>query len=124
MKRPLPIIFVVIAIVLLVVFANRPETNNTTPTPSNSITISAPKNTAVKGKTYVINWPTGKGRTDIFLINRAYETEGVSASIADRVYNIENNGKYSYTFPKNIPDGEYKLQIGEGSSNYFNVAAK
>lgn len=75
----------------------------------------------LKGQTYTLLWTPGSGRTDIFLVDRSLESVGVSVSIADRVYNIENSGQYQYTVPKNIPDGEYKFNIGPLSSPYFEI---
>lgn len=73
------------------------------------------------GKTYTITWKAKTGTTDIFLINHAYESAGVSVSIADRIYNIPNNGSFNYTIPKNIPVGSYKFTIGNLNSEYFEI---
>ncbi len=85
--------------------------------------ISYPKSGDIlhQGKTYIIKWKGGTGSTDIFLINHAYESEGVSISIADRIYNIANSGSYSYKVPTNIPTGEYKFTIGSLNSEYFDI---
>lgn len=76
----------------------------------------------VKGQTYVLTWASGSNPDHIFLIDTSLESQGESVSIVDRVYNIApHTEKYSYTVPKAIKSGIYKLQIGKVTSNPFQV---
>ena|SRR5688572_3871276 len=120
MRKFLPLVILVVVALFVFAIVGKP-TKAPTATTSNPVTISAPNETAIKGKTYEIKWVAGSGKTDIFLVNRALESEGVSVSLADRIYNVDNNGTYSYKIPNNIPGGEYQLRIGEFSSDYFTV---
>jgi hypothetical protein len=124
MRKLSPIVLIIIIVGIITLVVNRPQPNTNKPTASDPITISAPEDKAIKGKTYTIRWVAGSGTTDIFLVNKALESEGVSVSLADRVYSVDNDGEYTYTFPKNIPDGEYRFQIGNEASGYFSVANK
>lgn len=76
----------------------------------------------IKGRTYTLKW---KGNTDstvtLFLIDSSLESEGVSVSIADRIYGIPNKGTYRYRFPERIKAGTYKFQVGKAESGYFQV---
>ncbi|HVT01235.1 MAG TPA: Ser-Thr-rich GPI-anchored membrane family protein [Patescibacteria group bacterium] len=75
-----------------------------------------------KGQTYVIEWQGGpEGDIAIFLQNQAAEKEGVSVSLVDRVYGVNNTGSYNYTIPDNIPNGMYRFQIGNLNSQYFSI---
>lgn len=83
------------------------------------------RDTLVKGKTYTIRWEGGPQLIqEMDLVNKALEKEGVSVSLADRFYNIENTGSYSVTIPSNIPDGLYKIQAGPMSSEYFKIQSE
>lgn len=74
-----------------------------------------------KGGTYKFKWNGGEDAVNIFLTDKALESLGVSASIADSVYDIKNKGFYDYTFSKKLPTGTYKLEIGNAESGYFKV---
>ena len=118
------IIFITIILLIVVVGKTQPQaptTKSAKPTESNPVSYPAGGDTLKKGKNYVIRWMPGNGKTDIFLINHMLESEGVSVSIADRIYNIDDYGQYNYRVPTNIPDGEYKFQIGDLTSKYFTV---
>jgi hypothetical protein len=79
----------------------------------------------VKGQTYTLSWTGGDpGETQIFLIDTALESAGVSVSISDRVYHIQNTGSYQYTVPKRLPDGIYKFEIGDQTSNTFQIVSR
>ncbi|HVZ67225.1 MAG TPA: Ser-Thr-rich GPI-anchored membrane family protein [Patescibacteria group bacterium] len=78
--------------------------------------------TLKKGETYVLEWQGGpKGDIAIFLQNQAMEKDGVSVSLVDRVYGLNNTGSYNYTIPDDIPSGSYRFQIGNINSPYFNI---
>ncbi len=128
MRKILPAVLIVgIALFIGLVVnkpVNVPAKKTAAPSTSNPIPFPASGDNLIKGRAYEIKWIPGSGMIDIFLINRSLESEGVSASIADRIYNIPNSGQYSYRVPTNIADGEYKLQIGEITSKYFNVSWK
>lgn len=83
------------------------------------------KDTLIKGQSYTIRWDGGPATIEqLDLVNRAYEKEGVSISLVDRFYNFENKGFYEVTIPTEIPDGQYKFQMGPMSSEYFNLQEK
>lgn len=83
------------------------------------------KDTLVKGGSYTIRWSGGPQTIQqLDLVNRAYEKEGVSVSLVDRFYNLENTGSYEVTIPTQIPTGQYKFQMGPMSSPYFEVQEK
>jgi hypothetical protein len=93
-----------------------------TPTTKPTILFPAGGETLSKGKEYTLKWTgTTSAKTQIFLINTSLESQGVSVSSVDRIYNIENTGSYTYTIPTTIPDGKYKLQIGQLTSNDFQI---
>jgi hypothetical protein len=102
-------------------FSNPLNINPYTTQPENAVTFPTSGTILKLGKTYTIKWKATPGYTDVFLINHAYESAGVSVSIADRVYNIPDNGSLQYTVPKNIPTGEYKFTIGNLNSEYFEI---
>lgn len=78
--------------------------------------------TLVKGQTYTLKWTGGPPTIEaMFLVNRALQKEGVSVSIADRAFNIQNTGSYEFTIPTNIPSGQYQIQAGSLTSEYFEV---
>lgn len=83
------------------------------------------KDILIKGKTYTLLWEGGPPTIEqLDLVNRAYEKEGVSVSLVDRFYNLENTGSYKVTIPTEIPDGQYKFQIGPMASEYFIIVEK
>lgn len=121
MRKFLPLAIIVLITFILFVINNKPVGNAPAPTNSHPVTFSIPNGVAKKGSVYTIRWGPGKGKTDIFLVNRALESEGISVSLADRVYGVDNNGFYNYKIPTNIPSGEYRFQIGQHSSEYFTI---
>lgn len=91
--------------------------------PSSEITFPQGGETLVKGKTYTITWTGGKEGVALFVIDKATEKEGLSASIMDRVYDIKNTSQLSYTVPKEIPDGTYVLEIAGLTSLPFTISS-
>lgn len=79
--------------------------------------------TLAKGKTYTITWTGGKEGVALFVIDKATEKEGLSASIMDRVYNIQDRNSFSYTIPTSIPNGIYVLQIAGLTSTPFIISS-
>lgn len=78
--------------------------------------------TLEKGKTYTLKWQGGPPTIEaMYLVNRAFQKEGVSVSIADRAFNIQNTGSYEFTIPTNIPSGQYQIQAGSLTSDYFDI---
>lgn len=77
----------------------------------------------LKGETYTLKWEGGAEEVSIFLVDSALEPAGVSVSISDRVYGIENKGSYRYKVPERLEEGTYKFAIGEGSSPYFKIVS-
>ncbi len=90
---------------------------------SEKIIFPAGGETLQKGEQYTLEWTPGNGKTQIFLKDTSLETQGESVSIADRVYNIDNAGRYEYTIPQHIPDGTYKFEIGTLTSNTFKISS-
>lgn|GEM_PF-5034850 len=90
---------------------------------TSKIAITFPKSGEglVKGETYALRWTGGDSTVTIFLIDSSMETNGVSVSIADRIYGVENRGIYEYTIPNRLDDGSYKFEIGTAKSAYFKV---
>lgn len=85
-------------------------------------TFPTAKDTLVKGQTYTLTWTGGPPTIEaMYLVNRALQKEGVSVSIADRAFNIQNTGSYEFTVPTNIPSGQYQIQAGTLTSDYFEV---
>lgn len=74
-----------------------------------------------KGGSYKLRWNGGEEKINIFLIDKALENLGVSASIAQEVYNIKNTGSYDFTFSRKLPTGTYRLEIGSSDTDYFSV---
>ncbi len=74
-----------------------------------------------KGGAYELEWTGGGETIDVFLIDKALESQGVSVSSADRVYGIKNEGNYTYAFSKKLPTGTYKFDIGNSETGYFSV---
>lgn len=77
----------------------------------------------VKGQTYTLRWSGGGDEKTIaiFVIDKSLESQGVSVSAGDRVYDVPNTGTYSYTVLPTLKEGEYKLQIGTLTSPYFRI---
>lgn len=91
--------------------------------------VSFPKGgeTLKQGNAYLLKWTDADASTtttQIFLIDTALETEGASASISDRVYNVPDTGSYQYVIPASLPDGTYKFEIGNLLSAPFDVSSK
>ncbi len=78
----------------------------------------------VAGQKYTLKWSGGPDTTQIFLVDKDLKLIGASVSITDRVYNIKNTGSYEYTIPKTVKPGEYEFQIGDATSNTFNIVSK
>ncbi len=77
----------------------------------------------VAGKTYTLLWSGGTDPVQVFLIDTALKSAGVSVSISDRIYNLKNTGSYSYTIPKTMKPGIYELQIGDTTSDTFTIGS-
>jgi len=78
--------------------------------------------TLIKGQTYTLRWTGGPPTIEeMYLVNRALAKDGVSISLADRFFNIENTGSFEITIPTNIPSGQYQIQAGSLTSEYFEV---
>lgn len=95
-----------------------------TPTPAmTQVTFPIANDILSPGKTYTLKWQGGgKSPISIFLINKDAQKQGVSVSLFDRIYSIPNTGYYNYTVPQNMPNGLYKFEIGDLSSNYFEIS--
>ncbi len=104
-------------------YQNLQETPTTNPkSTGNQVIFPTQKDTLQKGSPYTLKWTSNEpSPIAIFLVNKAAEKQGVSISLFDRVYNIPNTGSFIYTVPENIPDGEYKLEIGNLNSEYFQI---
>lgn len=95
------------------------------PNPNNSFIFPTNADTLYKGETYTLRWNGGPQTIQqLDLVNRAYEKEGVSVSLVDRFYNLENTGSYKVTIPTELPAGQYKFQMGPMSSEYFKIEEK
>ncbi len=128
-------IVILITIVLLIgvfsylIFYKRPSQPINTKTITPTIIPSSENNVFPKGgetfhqgQSYILKWASGSGNTNIFLVDTAYESQGVSVSLVDRVYNIPNSGSYTYTVPRNLPNGTYKFEIGNITTNTFQIS--
>ena len=104
------------------------ETPPETPfTPVARILFPSGEETLLRGGTYTVLWSgtSTEGTattTQLFLINTALESEGASASISDRVYNIPDSGSFRYTIPTSTATGTYRFMIGKLLSNIFRIA--
>ncbi|HTH92879.1 MAG TPA: Ser-Thr-rich GPI-anchored membrane family protein [Candidatus Paceibacterota bacterium] len=76
------------------------------------------------GRSYTLKWTGGQNPIDIFLIDDALKSVGVSVSLVDRVYHVSNTGSYNYTFPSYLKSGMYQFEIGDATSNTFELIAK
>lgn len=91
-------------------------------TQSQGFTFPTSQDTLEKGQTYTLKWSGGPPTIEaMYLVNRALQKEGVSVAIADRAFNVENTGSYEFTIPTNIPSGQYQIQAGTLSSDYFEI---
>lgn len=90
---------------------------------TSSVKIISPKGGEIfsKGGTYKLRWNGGEEKINILLIDKALENLGVSASIAQEVYDIKNTGSYDFSFSKKLPTGTYRLEIGNSDTDYFKV---
>jgi hypothetical protein len=75
----------------------------------------------VAGQTYTLTWSGGPDPIQIFLVNTALKSAGASVSISDRIYGVKNTGSYAYTVPATMLPGTYEFQIGNSTSNTFQV---
>ncbi len=94
---------------------------------SDSIHILFPKKgDTLKGQqSYTLKWSGGHDTSiTIFIIDSSLESEGVSVSISDRIYNVSNNGLYKYKLPDRLKAGTYKVKIGHTTSGYFKIIGK
>ncbi len=103
---------------------------NTSPIPADSAATMSTQVTfphggeqLIEGNSYMLTWLGGPDPTHIFLIDTSLKSVGESASIVDRIYDIKNNGIYNYTVPTNLKPGVYEFQIGNNTSNIFQIAA-
>ena len=90
-------------------------------------TITFPKGgeKLIQGQSYELTWSGGREEiTQIFLIDTSLEDKGMSVSISDRVYGVENTHRYTYTIPVNIQPGTYRFQLGSQMSETFDIVAK
>lgn len=78
----------------------------------------------LKGKSYDLKWSGGQDDISIFLIDTSTKSVGLSVSIVDRVYGIKNVGSYKYTIADNLKEGTYEFQIGDSTSEPFEVVSK
>lgn len=95
-------------------------TASTSPTRS-QVLFPTSSDTLTEGQTYTLKWSGGPDPIQIFLINQTLESQGQSIAISDRVYGVKNTGSYSYTVPTNLTSGNYKFEIGNMSSDYFQI---
>ncbi len=125
MSKPQNNSFSIVLIVILVLFLVGALLLFFNLTQKPGILFPAENTTLIKGKTYTLAWTgTKPSSIAIFLVNKAFEKEGVSVSLADRVYNVPNTGSYRYTVPTNIPEGAYKFEIGTLTSPYFQIKTR
>lgn len=129
MKKPIIVIGILFITALLIGYflssqkKPTPESPTTESQPNNKITSPVSGETWVKGETYTVSWTGGKKGEALFLIDTALEKDGVSISLADRVYDISDTASYTYTVPENIPDGKYKVQIAGLTSGEFAISS-
>jgi len=71
-----------------------------------------------------IKWTGGPDPMQIFLVDTSLKSIGTSVSISDRIYNIKNTGSYIYQIPTNLKLGTYEFQIGDQTSNTFEIVKK
>lgn len=134
MKRNLLALIIIVALVLVAAWlwkTKGSQTNlNLQPTPTPTATTSTSQvifptssDTLSEGQTYTLKWSGGPNPIQIFLINQSLESQGQSVATSDRVYGIKNTGSYNYTVPTNLTPGSYKFEIGNLSSDYFQIAS-
>ena len=75
----------------------------------------------VVGQTYILKWSGGPDTIQIFLVDTSLKSQGVSVSLADRIYGIKNTGSYDYLVPANLKPGVYEFQIGNQTSKTFQI---
>lgn len=119
---------VALLLITLFVFSKKPASPIafTTTTQSNEMQFLYPSQnqTLVKGETYRIKWVGGPKHIDaLYLVDTALEKDGVSISLADRIYNFTNEGYFDYTVPSYLPNGEYLFEIGDNKSNTFKIVS-
>lgn len=100
-------------------------TSQPSSTPSSQILFPQGGESLIKGQTYTLKWSDGGGSTtQVFLINTNLESQGESVATVDKKFNIQNTGSYSYTIPQTIPNGNYKFEIGNLTSNPFQIISE
>ena len=134
MKKSHLISIVVLAIILVALAVFLPKkksvSQNSSPAPvvtqQSGVQIIFPtkNDQLIIGQTYVLKWNGGDNPIDIFLVDDATKSIGVSVSLIDRMYHIQNAGSYSYTVPKYLKPGMYQFEIGQATSDKFQVLAK
>lgn len=93
-------------------------------TPINQISFPLGGESLAKGQTYTLKWSGAGGKTvQVFLVNTDLEPQGESVSTLDKKFNIENTGSYNYQVPQSIPDGNYKFEIGNLTSQPFKISS-
>lgn len=126
MKVLIGVIFFIAIFWLIVTYSQNTPLHklNTNPAPTtDKVIFPSSQDTLKKGQRYQLKWlGGGDSPIAIFLVNKEAEKQGVSVSLFDRVYNLQNTGSYKYTVPKNIPDGLYKFEIGDLNSDYFSIS--
>lgn len=120
------VLLILIVIGILLVKNNNLNVNVApSPTPATEtkgITFPKGGETLNAGQTYTLTWNSlNEDMTQIFLIDTSLESQGESVSVVDRVFNIPNTGKYSYTIPANTRAGTYVFTIGNLRSNPFSI---
>ncbi len=124
MKKYILLIIGLIIVISGLLYLNHRFNRENTPIVTAS-TITSPRGgeTFVQGQTYTLTWTGGIDPTNIFLIDMSLKDEGASVSISDRIYGIQNNHTYEYTVPADMKPGEYQFQIGDVTSEPFEVVA-
>lgn len=131
MKKRHVITIVVLVIILIGLGIVLPKKNpaaqpTSVSTPQASVQIIFPTKAdqLAIGQTYSLKWQGGQNPIDIFLVDDATKSVGVSVSLVDRIYHIPNTGSYDYTVPKYLKPGFYQFEIGDSTSDEFQVVAK
>jgi hypothetical protein len=79
----------------------------------------------IQGESYQLTWTGGREETlQIVLLDMSNKDENTSASISDRIYEVENKHIYTYIVPMNIKPGMYQFRIGSQTSQTFEIISK
>jgi len=95
---------------------------STSPTRS-QVLFPTSSDTLTEGQTYTLKWSGGPDPLQIFLVSQKLESQGQSVATVDKVYGVKNTGSYNYTVPTNLTPGSYKFEIGNLTSDYFQIAS-